>query len=82
MTLLSLKRGSTATVAGVRAMSADDPIARRLSALGFTEGEPVSVLAQGPLGGDPLIVQVGFTRFALRRTEAERVMLLGGTSAR
>ena len=25
------------------------------------------------LGGDPLLVQVGFTRFALRRAEAGRV---------
>ena len=28
-----------------------------------------------PFGGDPLLVQVGFTRFALRRSEAERVRL-------
>jgi len=27
------------------------------------------------MGGDPILVQVGFTRFALRRSEADRVKL-------
>ncbi len=53
-----------------------DPIARRLRELGFVGGEPVRVVATGPLGGDPLLVQVGFTRFALRRSEAARVRLI------
>ena len=52
-----------------------DPIARRLRELGFVSGEPVRVVASGPLGGDPLLVQIGFTRFALRRSEAARVQL-------
>ena len=38
-------------------------------------GEQVEVVAAGPLGAEPLLVQVGFTRFALRRTEAARVRL-------
>ena len=33
------------------------------------------MLAAGPLGAEPLLVQVGFTRFALRRAEAERVRI-------
>ena len=32
-------------------------------------------VAAGPLGAEPLLVQVGFTRFALRRAEAARVRL-------
>jgi len=40
------------------------------------QGEPVRVVAQGPIGGDPLLVQIGFTRFALRRAEAARVQVI------
>lgn len=32
-------------------------------------------MAVAPFGGDPLLVQIGFTRFALRRSEAERVQV-------
>jgi ferrous iron transport protein A len=32
-------------------------------------------VARGPLGADPLLVQIGFTRFALRREEARRVCI-------
>lgn len=54
---------------------AGDAIARRLRELGFVSGEPVRVVATGPIGGDPLLVQIGFTRFALRRSEAARVFV-------
>lgn len=50
-----------------------DVIAARLRELGFVEGEPVKLVARGPFGGDPLLVQIGYTRFALRRAEAARV---------
>lgn len=50
-----------------------DPIAQRLRDLGFVDGEPVRVVALGPMGGDPVLIQIGFTRFALRRAEAARV---------
>ena len=50
-----------------------DPIAHRLRDLGFVPGEAVRVVAQGPIGADPLLVQIGYTRFALRRAEAARV---------
>ncbi len=52
-----------------------DPIAQRLRDLGFVQGEPVRVVATGPLGGDPLLIQIGSTRFALRRSEAARVLV-------
>ena len=38
-------------------------------------GEAVRVVATGPLGGEPLVVLVGFSRFALRYSEAARVRL-------
>ena len=58
-----------------------DAIARRLRELGFVNGEEVEVVAKGPLGAEPLLVQVGFTRFALRRSEAARIRLRNGTAA-
>jgi ferrous iron transport protein A len=59
----------------VNDQSPNDNIARRLRELGFVAGEQVEIVAEGPMGGEPLLVQVGFTRFALRRTEALRVQL-------
>ncbi len=73
--LSDLPRFSTGTVRTVEAIGADDPIARRLADLGFVPGETVRLIATGPVGADPLLVQVGFTRFALRRSEAARVRL-------
>ena len=71
--LLELPRGTAATVLAVEAHGDDDTIARRLSALGFWPGEPIRVCARGVFGGEPLAVQVGGTRFALRRDEARRI---------
>jgi ferrous iron transport protein A len=62
-----------AVIDEVEARSVDDPIAKRLRELGFVNGEPVRIVARGPIGADPLLVQIGFTRFALRREEARRV---------
>ena len=73
--LLMLPRQQEARVLSVTDHRSGDVIARRLRELGFVPGELVRVVAQGPLGGDPLLVQVGFTRFALRRAEAERVQV-------
>lgn len=63
----------TAIVEAVEDRQPNDAIARRLRELGFVAGEEVSVLAAGPMGREPLLVQVGYTRFALRRSEAARV---------
>jgi ferrous iron transport protein A len=73
MNLSLLQRGARALVESVDSNHATDVIAQRLRELGFVAGEPVSVLAFGPLGADTIAVQVGFTRFALRRSEAARV---------
>jgi ferrous iron transport protein A len=58
-----------------------DPIAQRLRDLGFVAGEPVRLVARGPLGGDPLLIHIGSTRFALRKAEAERVEVSVGGAA-
>jgi ferrous iron transport protein A len=71
--LSDLPQGSPAVVDRVDDIHTDDPIAQRLRDLGFVDGEPVRVVAQGPMGADPLLIQIGSTRFALRRSEAARV---------
>ena len=76
MTLADLPRRTPAIVAAVEDTAANDAISRRLRELGFVAGEPVRIVAQGPVGAEPLLVQVGFTRFALRRSEAARVQVL------
>jgi ferrous iron transport protein A len=71
--LTDLPKGAPAVVERVDDAHAADVIAQRLRDLGFVPGEPVRVVARGPLGGDPLLIQIGSTRFALRRGEAARV---------
>lgn len=75
MTLSDLPLHTAAQVEQVQDLHANDAIARRLRELGFVNGEDVRVVAVGPVGGEPLLVQVGFTRFALRRIEAARVQV-------
>jgi ferrous iron transport protein A len=61
--LSELAMGASATVIEVKDSVTDDRIAQRLR------------VARGPLGADPLLVQIGYTRFALRRAEAARVTI-------
>ncbi|HEY3699599.1 MAG TPA: FeoA family protein [Spongiibacteraceae bacterium] len=75
MLLSDLPSGRAATIERVEGKAAVDTIAARLRDLGFVSGEPVRVVARGLIGADPLVVQIGFTRFALRRTEAARVIV-------
>lgn len=76
MGLLSeLLPGASGCIVEVKAQSASDPIAERLHDLGFVAGEPVKLVSYGPFGADPLLVQIGFTRFALRRSEAARIVV-------
>ncbi|MDM4765528.1 FeoA family protein [Pelomonas sp. SE-A7] len=41
-----------------------------LEQIGFVPGEPVRLMARAALGGDPLVVRIGHSTFALRRAEA------------
>ena len=76
MRLSELAKGATAVIHDVEDSQLNDPISRRLRELGFVRGEPVRIVAQGPIGGEPLLVEIGFTRFALRRAEAARVQVI------
>ena len=71
--LSELPKGSVALVQSVASLQTPDLIARRLENLGFVAGESIRVVALGPFGGEPMLVKIGNTRFALRMSEAARV---------
>ena len=51
----------------------------RLSELPFRTAATVDAVEDAaPIGAEPLLVQVGFTRFALRRREAARISVRVG----
>lgn len=62
--------GETRLVAAVRVPEAAPDWGRWLEEIGFLAGEPVTVLARAWPGGDPMVVRVGLSTFALRRAEA------------
>ncbi|MBC5785857.1 ferrous iron transport protein A [Ramlibacter sp. USB13] len=51
--------------------------ARQLEEIGFYPGEQVMVMTRGIPGGDPLVVRVGQSTFALRGAEAACVQVEG-----
>ncbi len=79
ITLFDLPTGREATVRSAPAPTTGDlaerALALRLFEIGFIDGERVRVVARGHPGGDPVAVRVGNTMFALRRFEAERVLV-------
>ncbi len=81
MRLNQLARRMPAIVEDVEDNTPNDAVARRLRELGFVAGEEVQVVAAGPLGAEPLLVQVGYTRFALRQVEAARIRLRSNGTA-
>lgn len=75
MTLDRLPLLQTACIQALRDAAGQPERERQLQDLGFVPGETVQVLRRAALGGDPLVVQVGASRFALRRAEAACVEL-------
>ena len=73
--LTGLPRRRQAVVRAVADAKPNDPIATRLRDLGFVAGEVLEVVARAPFGGDPLVVEIGATRFALRVREAARILV-------
>lgn len=62
-------------VAAVRPPQPAPHWAQQLAELGFLPGEPVMLMARAP-GGDPLVVRVGASTYALRRAEAACVKVV------
>ncbi|CAA0090340.1 Uncharacterised protein [Zhongshania aliphaticivorans] len=75
MNLSELPKGGHAIVIAVTNNVDQDPISHRIRELGFVNGASVEILAKGFFGGNPLVVRVGSTRFALRKKEAQRIQV-------
>jgi ferrous iron transport protein A len=77
VTLADLPKGTRAKVRGIRAGAQEESaeLALRLVEIGFIEGEPLRVIAHGYPGNDPIAVRIGGTTFALRRFEAQCVLV-------
>ncbi|MBI3154425.1 MAG: ferrous iron transport protein A [Burkholderiales bacterium] len=71
--LSQLQPGRRARVSGIAPPAARPEWARLLADIGFAAGEPVQVLRRAPIGGDPIVVRIGASTFALRRAEADCV---------
>jgi len=74
-TLEALVTGVPAVVRTVTAPATAPEWAQWLDEIGFFPGERVMVMARGIPGGDPLVVRVGNSTFALRRAEAACIAL-------
>lgn len=66
--IVDLKKGN-------QYLDKNDPVLERLELLGFRIGVTLQVLAKGLFGGDPVLVQIETSRFALRKNEAERIFV-------
>lgn len=51
------------------------PISERLVELGFMAGESIEVIHEAPFSRDPIVVECAGTRIALRRSEAELIIV-------
>jgi ferrous iron transport protein A len=86
--LAQLRKGEAAIVSGlVEVLGIDEAgagaaLLSRLRDLGFIAGARCEVVARMWLGGDPMVVRIGGSTFALRRVEAAavRVSLLAGSA--
>ena len=73
--------GRQLTVQQVLAPQAAPEWARWLEEIGFIVGEQVMLMARALPGGDPLVVRIGQSTFALRRAEAACVRVLPAAQA-
>ena len=79
MNLFQVKQDQTVKIIdlkkGEQYQDKNDPVLERLELLGFRVGETLQVLAKGLFGGDPVLVQIETSRFALRKNDAERIFV-------
>lgn len=76
MRLDQIEIGQPMTVHAVNAHAAAPEWAGWLQEIGFLPGERVMLMARGFPGGDPLVVRVGLSTFALRAAEAACVRVV------
>ncbi|MGE0385186.1 MAG: ferrous iron transport protein A [Gammaproteobacteria bacterium] len=74
LTLDRIAPGTEAIVTDVQAPAGAADWARWLHDIGFVPGERVRLMRRAP-GGDPIVLRVGTSTFALRRAEAACVLV-------
>jgi ferrous iron transport protein A len=77
-TTISLDQLALQEVGRVKCVRSSDPsdvMSRQLEDIGFVQGEHVQVLKRAWIGGDPMVVRVGLSTFALRKSEAQLIEL-------
>ena len=72
--LSDLRLGISGRVIALQEDTADDPIAKRLSNLGFVPGRIVTPLRRAPMG-DPVVYRVSDYELCLRRQEARLIQV-------
>lgn len=80
VTLGSLPPGVRARIVEIAAGAGDSDLHLRLYEMGFDEGVEVEILHRGPIGGDPIAVQVGGMVVAMRRRDAGQVKVAVGNA--
>jgi ferrous iron transport protein A len=78
--LSNLGKGDSGVVKGIDASAQDDSIGvgeleRRLLEMGFVEGARFQVLQEGLIGRDPIAIKLDDMRVALRRREAQAILV-------
>jgi Fe2+ transport system protein FeoA len=82
--LATLRKGARGTVISVGVDGAagilmgdvaGSTVVRRLLEIGFVPGEQIEVIEEIRPGGDPIAVRIGTSMFALRRREAQAVLV-------
>ncbi len=54
----------------------NEELERRLLEIGFVEGAEIEILHEGLIGGDPIAIRVDDMNVALRRREANAILVL------
>ena len=72
--------GQVFFVKGVKAPDHAPEWGNWLAEIGFVAGEHVKIIARAVPGGDPLVVRVGQSTFALRRAEAACIQVVAAHS--
>lgn len=69
-------KGFRGTVLRVGGDAKNPELERRLLEIGFVEGAQIEILHEGLFGRDPIAVRVDDTTIALRRAEANHIVVI------
>lgn len=82
MRLSDLTKGDRGTINGIEPLGHDGlheighvELERRLLEMGFVEGASFEVLHEGLIGRDPMALRIDDMRVALRRREAQAILV-------